>query len=65
MRRHAAKTGELKPNAWIRITPDDRIIFTLDRVEMGQGTMTSGATLIAAELAGKGWREDVDWLALQ
>jgi isoquinoline 1-oxidoreductase subunit beta len=50
MRRHAAKTGELKPNAWIRITPDDRIIFTLDRVEMGQGTMTSGATLIAEEL---------------
>ncbi|HEY0844580.1 MAG TPA: xanthine dehydrogenase family protein molybdopterin-binding subunit [Noviherbaspirillum sp.] len=38
------------PNAWLRITPDNRIVFTLDRVEMGQGTMTSHATLIAEEL---------------
>ena len=50
MARHAASTGELKPNAWVRITPDNRIVFTLDRVEMGQGTMTSHATLVAEEL---------------
>jgi isoquinoline 1-oxidoreductase beta subunit len=49
--RHGTATGELRPNAWLRITPDDRVIFTLDRVEMGQGTMTSHATLIAEELA--------------
>ncbi|HRC58803.1 MAG TPA: molybdopterin-dependent oxidoreductase, partial [Kofleriaceae bacterium] len=45
-----AATGELRPNAWLRILPDDRILFALDRVEMGQGTMTSHAMLIAEEL---------------
>ena len=39
------------PNAWLRIEPDDRIIFVLDRVEMGQGTMTGQAQLVAEELA--------------
>ncbi|HTJ45160.1 MAG TPA: xanthine dehydrogenase family protein molybdopterin-binding subunit, partial [Kofleriaceae bacterium] len=43
-------TGDFRPNAWLRITHDDRIVFTLDRVEMGQGTMTSHATLIGEEL---------------
>lgn len=46
----AGPTPAYEPNAWLRITPDNRIIFTLDRVEMGQGTMTSHATLIAEEL---------------
>ena len=32
------------------IHPDERIVFTLDRVEMGQGTMTSHPMLIAEEL---------------
>lgn len=54
----AAATGEFRPNAWIRITPDDRVIFTLDRVEMGQGTMTSHTVLIAEEL-------DVDPTAIE
>ena len=48
--RHFDATGEFKPSAWLRILPDDRIVFTLDRVEMGQGTMTSHATLVAEEL---------------
>jgi CO/xanthine dehydrogenase Mo-binding subunit len=52
--RLPARAGEaaavFKPNAWLRITPDDRITFVLDRVEMGQGTMTSHAQLIAEEL---------------
>jgi CO/xanthine dehydrogenase Mo-binding subunit len=39
-----------KPNAWLKITPDNKVTFTLDRVEMGQGTMTSHAQLIAEEL---------------
>jgi CO/xanthine dehydrogenase Mo-binding subunit len=46
----ALKTGEFAPNAWLKITPDDRITFYLDRVEMGQGTMTSHVTLLAEEL---------------
>ncbi len=48
--RHQRQTGEFQPNAWIRILPDNTIIFTLDRVEMGQGTMTSHAMLVAEEL---------------
>lgn len=46
----AVASASFEPNAWLRITPDDRILFTLDRVEMGQGTMTSHATLVAEEL---------------
>jgi CO/xanthine dehydrogenase Mo-binding subunit len=46
----ADKTGTFAPNAWIQITPDDQIRFLLDRVEMGQGTMTSHTTLVAEEL---------------
>jgi CO/xanthine dehydrogenase Mo-binding subunit len=45
-----AKPGDFVPNAWLRITPDDKIVFTLDRVEMGQGTMTSHAQILADEL---------------
>jgi isoquinoline 1-oxidoreductase subunit beta len=48
--RDYRRTGEFRPNAWIRILPDDTVIFTLDRVEMGQGTTTSQATLVAEEL---------------
>jgi CO/xanthine dehydrogenase Mo-binding subunit len=45
-----ARPGDFVPSAWLRITPDDKVIFTLDRVEMGQGTMTSHAQLLADEL---------------
>jgi isoquinoline 1-oxidoreductase subunit beta len=38
------------PDAWIRISPDNRVTLVLDRVEMGQGTMTSHAMLVAEEL---------------
>ena len=40
----------LEPNAFLQITPAGRIIFQLDKVEMGQGTMTGLATLVAEEL---------------
>jgi CO/xanthine dehydrogenase Mo-binding subunit len=46
----ADQTGEFMPNAWLRVLPDDRIVFYLDRVEMGQGTMTSHPTILAEEL---------------
>jgi CO/xanthine dehydrogenase Mo-binding subunit len=44
------RRGEFRPNAWIRILPDNTVIFTLDRVEMGQGTTTSHAVLVCEEL---------------
>ena len=50
IRAAADETGEFRPNAWLVIHPDERIVFTLDRVEMGQGTMTSHPMLIAEEL---------------
>ncbi|MGI9291653.1 MAG: molybdopterin cofactor-binding domain-containing protein [Gammaproteobacteria bacterium] len=40
----------LEPNAFLQITPDGRFIFQLDKVEMGQGTMTGLVTLVAEEL---------------
>jgi CO/xanthine dehydrogenase Mo-binding subunit len=46
----SARPGDFVPSAWLRITPDDRVVFTLDRVEMGQGTMTSHAQILADEL---------------
>ena len=52
IREFATGSGEFRPNAWLVITPDDRIVFKLDRVEMGQGTMTSHPMLIAEELRG-------------
>ncbi len=44
------RTGEFHPNAWVKIHPDDRVTLMLDRVEMGQGTSTSHATLLGEEL---------------
>jgi isoquinoline 1-oxidoreductase subunit beta len=37
-------------NPWLRISVDNTITFVLDRVEMGQGTMTSHAMIISEEL---------------
>lgn len=42
--------GSWVANAWLEITMDNRLIFTLDRVEMGQGTYTGLTTLVAEEL---------------
>ncbi|XOZ34777.1 molybdopterin cofactor-binding domain-containing protein [Halomonadaceae bacterium KBTZ08] len=38
------------PNAWLELDPQGSIRFTLDRVEMGQGTVTGITTLVAEEL---------------
>ena len=40
----------LKPNAWIRLFSDNRIVLVLARNEMGQGVYTTHPTLIAEEL---------------
>ena len=37
-------------NAWLEISQSSEITFTLDRVEMGQGTTTGLTTLLAEEL---------------
>ncbi len=42
--------ADFVPNAFIKIGTDDKVSFVLDRVEMGQGTMTSSAQLVAEEL---------------
>jgi isoquinoline 1-oxidoreductase beta subunit len=46
----AATPVTFAPNAFLRITSDDVVTFVLSRVEMGQGTATSHAQLIAEEL---------------
>ncbi len=50
MVKRADGGAEFVPNAFIKIGTDDKVSFVLDRVEMGQGTMTSSAQLVAEEL---------------
>lgn len=45
-----ARKGAFQPNAWLQVTPDGQVIFQLDKVEMGQGTLTSLTTILAEEL---------------
>lgn len=42
--------GDFKPNAWVTVRSDGKVVFVLDRTEMGQGVMTSHAMLVAEEL---------------
>jgi isoquinoline 1-oxidoreductase beta subunit len=51
-----AQAGSQPPevNAWVRVLPDDRVIIRIARSEMGQGTLTGLAQLVAEEL-------DCDW----
>ncbi len=53
-----AEPGAFSPNAYIRVTPDNRVTLVLDKSEMGQGVMTSLPTLLADEM-------DADWSAVQ
>lgn len=46
----AAESGVFKPNAWIRISPDNTVTLITARSEMGQGVMTALPMLIAEEL---------------
>ena len=45
----AAATG-VEVNAWVYIKPDDRCVIRIARSEMGQGTLTGLAQLVAEEL---------------
>jgi isoquinoline 1-oxidoreductase subunit beta len=46
----ASTTGASEVNAWIHITPDNRVILKFARSEMGQGSSTSLPMMIAEEL---------------
>jgi CO/xanthine dehydrogenase Mo-binding subunit len=46
------------PNAWLRIAPDGTITVRLHKTEIGQGTATGLAMIVAEEL-------DADWSRLQ
>jgi isoquinoline 1-oxidoreductase beta subunit len=48
----AAQSPEI--NAWVVVKPDDTIVIRIARSEMGQGTLTGLAQLVAEEL-------DADW----
>ncbi|HYD07078.1 MAG TPA: molybdopterin cofactor-binding domain-containing protein, partial [Reyranella sp.] len=45
---HAAEVKEM--NAWVVIHPDDKVVIRIARSEMGQGTLTGLAQLVAEEL---------------
>ena len=49
-----AGTGSAEVNAWVVIQPDETVIVRIARSEMGQGTLTGLAQLVAEEL-------DCDW----
>jgi len=50
----AGAASATEVNAWIVIHPDDRVVVRIARSEMGQGTYTALAQLVAEEL-------DCDW----
>jgi isoquinoline 1-oxidoreductase beta subunit len=43
-----------QPNAWLRILPDNTVVITVNKSEMGQGVYTSLPMIVADEL-------DADW----
>ncbi|WOB08707.1 xanthine dehydrogenase family protein molybdopterin-binding subunit [Piscinibacter gummiphilus] len=50
----AAHTETPEINAWVVVKPDDTVVIRIARSEMGQGTLTGLAQLVAEEL-------DCDW----
>ena len=49
-----AADGVLAPNAFVRVAPDNTVTVVIKHLEMGQGTYTGLATIVAEEL-------DADW----
>jgi isoquinoline 1-oxidoreductase beta subunit len=45
-----AADGTPEVNAWVVIRPDDTVVIRIARSEMGQGTLTGLAQLVAEEL---------------
>jgi isoquinoline 1-oxidoreductase subunit beta len=48
----------LKPNAWVRITPDNQITILTEVPELGQGTRTADVMMLADEL-------EVEWSGIR
>jgi len=46
----AGVAGALQPNAFLQLTPDNRLILQLHKADMGQGVSTGFATLAAEEI---------------
>src|SRR6476620_6840438 len=46
----AQQTGVPEINAWVVVHPDDKVVIRIARSEMGQGTLTGLAQLVAEEL---------------
>ena len=46
----SASKGTPEVNAWVVVKPDDTIVIRIARSEMGQGTLTGLAQLVAEEL---------------
>src|SRR5690349_18081899 len=53
-----AADGSPEVNAWVVIRPDDTVVIRIARSEMGQGTLTGLAQLVADEL-------EADWSKVQ
>src|SRR6201993_5050428 len=53
-----AADGSPEVNAWVVIRPDDTVVIRIARSEMGQGTLTGLAQLVAEEL-------ECDWSKVQ
>ncbi|HLB81868.1 MAG TPA: molybdopterin cofactor-binding domain-containing protein, partial [Gemmatimonadales bacterium] len=49
-----AAAAPFAPNAWLRIDPDGSVTLTIDKSEMGQGSQTGLAMILAEEL-------EADW----
>ena len=48
--RAQQRTGAAEVNAWVLIQPDETVVIRIARSEMGQGTLTGLAQLVAEEL---------------
>lgn len=51
----AAETAPFVPNAWVRVEPDNTVVLTVGKSEMGQGVRTSLPMILADELEAE-WR---------
>ena len=47
----ARQSGAFRPNMYLTITPDDRVLVDVEKSEMGQGVLTSHSMLVAEELS--------------
>ena len=54
----AATAGAFVPNAFLRVAPDDSVTVVAKHLEMGQGSYTGLATIVAEEL-------DADWAQIR